>query len=74
MATEQVNGPRYPPMLWVKPRVGFGRWRGPTFPYICLYTSYIIRFCLSDRHVEELLVARGVTVTYEALLKWVLSA
>jgi putative transposase len=28
------------------------------------------RFCLSDRDVEELLFARGVTVTYEAIRKW----
>jgi len=28
------------------------------------------RFCLSDRDVEELLFARGVTVTYEAMRKW----
>jgi putative transposase len=29
-----------------------------------------VRFCLSDRDVEELLLARGVTVTYEAIRKW----
>ena len=28
------------------------------------------RFCLSYRDVEELLVARGVIVTYEALRQW----
>jgi DDE domain len=28
------------------------------------------RFCLSYRDVEELLFARGVTVTYEAMRKW----
>jgi DDE superfamily endonuclease len=28
------------------------------------------RFCLSNRGVEELLFARGVTVTYEAIRKW----
>jgi putative transposase len=28
------------------------------------------RFCLSYRDVEELLCARGVTVTYEAIRKW----
>ncbi len=28
------------------------------------------RFCLSYRDVEELLFARGVTVTYEAIRKW----
>jgi putative transposase len=28
------------------------------------------RFCLSYRDVEELLFACGVTVTYEAILKW----
>jgi putative transposase len=28
------------------------------------------RFCLSYRDVEELLMARGVTVTYEAIRKW----
>jgi putative transposase len=28
------------------------------------------RFCLSDRDVEELLFARGVMVTYEAIRKW----
>jgi putative transposase len=28
------------------------------------------RFCLSFRDVEELLVERGVTVTYEAIRKW----
>ena len=28
------------------------------------------RFCLSYRDVEELLLARGVTVTYEAIRKW----
>jgi putative transposase len=30
------------------------------------------RFCLSYRDVEELLFARGVTVTYEAIRKWCL--
>jgi putative transposase len=30
------------------------------------------RFCLSDRDVEELLFARGVTVTYEAIRQWCL--
>jgi putative transposase len=30
------------------------------------------RFCLSYRDVEELLVARGVIVTYEAIRKWCL--
>src|SRR5919109_2069906 len=29
-----------------------------------------IRFCLSYRDVEELLFARGVIVTYEAIRKW----
>jgi putative transposase len=28
------------------------------------------RFCLSHRDVEELLFARGITVTYEAIRKW----
>jgi putative transposase len=28
------------------------------------------RFCLSSRDVEELLFARGITVTYEAIRKW----
>jgi putative transposase len=28
------------------------------------------RFCLSDRDAEELLFARGITVTYEAIRKW----
>jgi putative transposase len=28
------------------------------------------RFCLSYRDVEELLVARGIIVTYEAIRKW----
>jgi hypothetical protein len=28
------------------------------------------RFCLSSRDVEELLLARGVIVTYEAIRKW----
>src|SRR5262245_34996977 len=28
------------------------------------------RFCLSYRDVEELLFARGVTVTYEPIRKW----
>ena len=28
------------------------------------------RFCLSDREVEELLFARGVIVTYEAIRQW----
>jgi putative transposase len=28
------------------------------------------RFCMSYRDVEELLFARGVTMTYEAILKW----
>ena len=28
------------------------------------------RFCLSYRDVEELLFARGVTVTYEAIRRW----
>jgi putative transposase len=28
------------------------------------------RFCLSDRDVEELLFARGIIVTYEAIRKW----
>src|SRR5689334_17709036 len=28
------------------------------------------RFCLSFRDVEELLFARGVVVTYEAIRKW----
>jgi putative transposase len=28
------------------------------------------RFCLSFRAVEELLLERGVTVTYEAICKW----
>jgi putative transposase len=28
------------------------------------------RFCLSYRDVEELLCARGITVTYEAIRKW----
>jgi transposase-like protein len=28
------------------------------------------RFCLSDRDDEELLFARGVVVTYEAIRKW----
>jgi putative transposase len=28
------------------------------------------RFCLSYRDVEELLFARGITVTYEAIRKW----
>src|SRR5215468_6721991 len=28
------------------------------------------RFCLSFRDVEELLLERGVTVTYEAIRKW----
>ena len=30
------------------------------------------RFCLSYRDVEELLFARGVIVTYEAIRKWCL--
>jgi putative transposase len=29
-----------------------------------------VRFCLSYRDVEELLFARGVVVTYEAIRKW----
>jgi putative transposase len=29
-----------------------------------------VRFCLSFRDVEELLLDRGVTVTYEAIRKW----
>jgi putative transposase len=29
-----------------------------------------LRFCLSYRGGEELLFARGVTVTYEAIRKW----
>jgi hypothetical protein len=28
------------------------------------------RFCLSDRDVEERLLARGVMVTYEAIRQW----
>ena len=28
------------------------------------------RFCLSYRDVEELLFARGITVTYESIRKW----
>jgi putative transposase len=28
------------------------------------------RFCLSYRDVEELLFARGITVTYEAIRQW----
>ena len=28
------------------------------------------RFCLSFRDVEELLLERGVAVTYEAIRKW----
>src|SRR5215831_6173049 len=28
------------------------------------------RFCLSDRDVEELLFARGIMVTYEAIRQW----
>jgi len=28
------------------------------------------RFCLSSRDVEELLLTRGVVVTYEAIRKW----
>jgi putative transposase len=28
------------------------------------------RLCLSDRDVEELLFARGIIVTYEAIRKW----
>ena len=28
------------------------------------------RFCLSFRDVEELLLERGVVVTYEAVCKW----
>jgi putative transposase len=28
------------------------------------------RFCLSYRDVEELLFARGIIVTYEAIRKW----
>jgi len=31
---------------------------------------FYYRFCLSYRDVEELLFARGVTVTYEAIRKW----
>jgi len=30
------------------------------------------RFCLSYRDVEELLFARGIMVTYEAIRKWCL--
>ncbi len=33
---------------------------------VCLY----FRFCLSFRDVEELLLERGVIVTYEAIRKW----
>jgi putative transposase len=33
-----------------------------------VWLSY--RFCLSYRDVEELLLTRGVVVTYEAIRKW----
>jgi putative transposase len=51
----------------------------PTHPYkhhrfpaeIISYGAWLyFRFCLSDRDVEELLFARGVIVTYEAIRQW----
>jgi putative transposase len=32
--------------------------------------GFYLRFCLSDRDVGELMLARGVIVTYEAIRKW----
>src|SRR5215831_10612612 len=34
----------------------------------CIWLYF--RFCLSYRDVEELMLARGVLVTYEAIRKW----
>ena len=40
-------------------------------PEIISYGVWLYyRFCLSYRDVEELLFARGVIVTYEAVWKW----
>jgi putative transposase len=48
------------------------RYKHPRFPAEIIshgvWLSY--RFCLSYRDVEELLLARGVIVTYEAIRKW----
>ena len=40
-------------------------------PQIISYAVWLShRFCLSFRDVEELLVNRGVTVSYEAVRQW----
>src|SRR3712207_8728740 len=43
--------------------------RSTLFPYTTLFRSYF-RFCLSYRDVEELMAARGVILTYEAVRYW----
>jgi putative transposase len=47
-------------------------YRGHRFPpQIISYAVWLYsRFCLSFRDVEELLLERGVNVTYEAIRKW----
>jgi putative transposase len=48
------------------------RYKNHRFPVeiISHVVWWYFRFCLSYRDIEELLCARGVTVTYEALRKW----
>ena len=48
------------------------RYQGRRFPpEIITYAVWVYhRFCLSFRDVEELLLERGIVVTYEAIRKW----
>jgi putative transposase len=48
------------------------RYKSQRFPAVIISHGVWLyfRFCLSYRDVEELLFARGVIVTYEAIRKW----
>jgi hypothetical protein len=48
------------------------KYKNPRFPVeIISHAVWLyFRFCLSFRDVEELLLERGVVVTYEAIRKW----
>ena len=57
------------PLLKAPRKVKYKNHRFPV-EIISLAVWLYFRFCLSFRHVEELVCERGVMVTYEAIRKW----
>jgi transposase, IS6 family len=60
-----------PPTLGPAPRSAFAGFRFPP-EVIVIAVRWYLRFCLSYRDVEELLVERGVEVDHVSVYRWVL--